>query len=57
MPIYPFDDKAPRAGARVFIAPSADVIGDVELGDDVDLPSVTSTQRQAVLGPVLVGRY
>jgi len=37
MPIYPFNDQAPRAGARVYIAPSADVIGDVELGDDVSV--------------------
>lgn len=35
MPTYPFRDTAPRLGARVFLAPTAVVTGDVELGDDV----------------------
>jgi carbonic anhydrase/acetyltransferase-like protein (isoleucine patch superfamily) len=32
-----FDGHRPRAGARVLIDPSAVVIGDVELGDDVSV--------------------
>jgi len=35
MPIYAFQDTQPRLGARVFLAPSAVVTGDVEVGDDV----------------------
>jgi len=35
MPVYPFQDVRPRLGARVFLAPSAQVAGDVTLGDDV----------------------
>lgn len=35
MPILRFGDHEPRLGARVFLAPSAVVTGDVELGDDV----------------------
>ncbi len=35
MPAQPFGTTAPRVGERVFLAPSAVVIGDVELGDDV----------------------
>jgi carbonic anhydrase/acetyltransferase-like protein (isoleucine patch superfamily) len=35
MPLHPFGDTLPRLGARVFLAPSAHVTGDVELGDDV----------------------
>ncbi len=35
MPLYPFQGLWPRAGERVFLAPSAAVAGDVELGDDV----------------------
>ncbi len=37
MPIYPFRGVAPTVGRRVFLAPSAMVVGDVELGDDVSL--------------------
>ncbi|MBU1535670.1 gamma carbonic anhydrase family protein [Myxococcota bacterium] len=37
MPIYPFNGKVPRRGDRVFVAPSADLIGDVEIGDDVSI--------------------
>jgi carbonic anhydrase/acetyltransferase-like protein (isoleucine patch superfamily) len=33
--IYAFDGKSPVIGKRVFIAPGACVIGDVELADDV----------------------
>jgi carbonic anhydrase/acetyltransferase-like protein (isoleucine patch superfamily) len=32
--IRPFQDRSPGFGAGVFIAPTADVIGDVEIGDD-----------------------
>ena len=35
MPIHPYQGILPRLGARVFIAPGAYVVGDVELGDDV----------------------
>ncbi len=37
MPIYPFRGLTPKLGRRVFLAPSAEVVGDVELGDDVSL--------------------
>jgi carbonic anhydrase/acetyltransferase-like protein (isoleucine patch superfamily) len=35
MPVYPFGDKEPRLGERVWLAPTAYVTGDVTLGDDV----------------------
>ena len=35
MPIYPFKGQSPRLGERVFLAPSAELTGDIELGDDV----------------------
>jgi carbonic anhydrase/acetyltransferase-like protein (isoleucine patch superfamily) len=35
--IYPFQGMAPRIGERVFIAPSATVLGDVDIGDDVSI--------------------
>ena len=35
--IYPFQGMAPRLGSRVFIAPTATVLGDVEIGDDVSI--------------------
>ncbi len=35
MPIYPYRGMEPKLGRRVFLAPSAYVTGDVELGDDV----------------------
>ncbi len=35
--IYEYQGKRPRIGQRVFIAPTASVIGDVELGDDVSV--------------------
>ncbi|MDR0515663.1 MAG: gamma carbonic anhydrase family protein [Fibromonadaceae bacterium] len=35
--IYSFCDKNPSIGKRVFIAPGAMVIGDVELADDVSI--------------------
>lgn len=34
MPVYPYRDVWPRLGERVFLAPSAEVAGDVEVGDD-----------------------
>jgi carbonic anhydrase/acetyltransferase-like protein (isoleucine patch superfamily) len=34
VPIHPFQDKHPRLGARVYLAPSAYLAGDVEVGDD-----------------------
>lgn len=33
--VYAVGDQRPRLGRRVFLAPSAEVAGDVELGDDV----------------------
>ncbi|MBI4913274.1 MAG: gamma carbonic anhydrase family protein [Acidobacteria bacterium] len=35
--ILPFQGMAPRLGRRVFVAPSATVLGDVEIGDDASL--------------------
>ena len=35
MPVYSYQGLWPRLGERVFLAPSAEVAGDVELGDDV----------------------
>ena len=35
MPVYPFAGVHPRLGDRVFLAPTAYVTGDVELGDEV----------------------
>lgn len=35
--IYPFQGMAPRIGARVFVAPTATVLGDVALEDDVSV--------------------
>lgn len=35
--VYPYLDKAPNLGEGVFIAPSAVVIGDVTLGDNVNI--------------------
>jgi len=34
VPIHPYLDRRPRLGARVFLAPSADLAGDIEVGDD-----------------------
>lgn len=35
MPVHPFAGVHPRLGERVFLAPTAIVAGDVELGDEV----------------------
>jgi carbonic anhydrase/acetyltransferase-like protein (isoleucine patch superfamily) len=35
VPVHPFAGVTPRLGARVFLAPTAWVTGDVQLGDDV----------------------
>ena len=37
MPVFPYQDRLPRLGERVFVAPGAVVAGDVELGDDVSV--------------------
>lgn len=37
MLIRPYEGKTPRLGARVFLAETAVVIGDVELGDDASV--------------------
>ncbi len=34
MPLYPYDGRLPRLGDRVFLAPSADLAGDIEVADD-----------------------
>src|SRR5215470_12402635 len=35
MPAYPYREHQPVLGARVFLAPDAHLVGDVEVGDDV----------------------
>jgi gamma-carbonic anhydrase len=35
--IHPFQGMAPRLGSRVFVAPNAVVLGDVEIGDDASI--------------------
>jgi carbonic anhydrase/acetyltransferase-like protein (isoleucine patch superfamily) len=37
MPLYQFKNTTPKIGQNVFIAPSADVIGDVTLGDESNI--------------------
>jgi carbonic anhydrase/acetyltransferase-like protein (isoleucine patch superfamily) len=37
MPLYQFKDKSPSLAEGVFIAPSADIIGDVTLGQNANL--------------------
>ena len=34
MPVYEIDGKRPRVGAGSWVAPSADIIGDVEIGEN-----------------------
>ena len=34
MPVYELDGKRPRIGAGTWVAPSADIIGDVEIGEN-----------------------
>ncbi len=34
MPIYPYQDKLPALGSGVFLAPSAELAGELEVGDD-----------------------
>jgi carbonic anhydrase/acetyltransferase-like protein (isoleucine patch superfamily) len=34
VPLYPFEETWPRLGERVFLAPSAEIAGDVVVGDD-----------------------
>jgi carbonic anhydrase/acetyltransferase-like protein (isoleucine patch superfamily) len=35
MPIHPYRGVLPRLGERVFPAPGAELVGDVQVGDDV----------------------
>ena len=35
MPTFPYRDRQPKLGRRVFLAPSAFLTGDIEVGDDV----------------------
>jgi carbonic anhydrase/acetyltransferase-like protein (isoleucine patch superfamily) len=37
MPLYEIDGKRPTLGSNAWVAPSADLIGDVRLGDDVGI--------------------
>jgi len=37
MPIYPFKKLTPQLGLNVFVAPSADLIGDLRIGDNVNI--------------------
>ncbi len=37
MPLYEIDGKRPTLGKNAWVAPSADLIGDVQLGDDVGI--------------------
>ena len=37
MPIRPYQGQLPRLGQRVYVDQGAQLIGDVELGDDVSL--------------------
>ena len=37
MPIYNYFDKKPKIASNSFIAPSADIIGDVEIGEDSNI--------------------
>ena len=41
MPVRPYLDRHPRLGANAYIDPTALVIGDVELGDDVSVWPMT----------------
>jgi carbonic anhydrase/acetyltransferase-like protein (isoleucine patch superfamily) len=34
LPVYPYNEVRPCLGERVFVAPGAVVVGDVEVGDD-----------------------
>jgi gamma-carbonic anhydrase len=34
-PLHPYEGRRPRLGARVWLAPGAHLVGDVEVGDDV----------------------
>jgi carbonic anhydrase/acetyltransferase-like protein (isoleucine patch superfamily) len=34
MPVYPYLDRSPRFAAGVFLAPSAELAGDIEVGED-----------------------
>ncbi len=34
MPVYEIDGKRPRIGAGTWVAPSADIVGDVEIGEN-----------------------
>lgn len=37
MPLYPYKDITPTIGDDVFVAPSASIIGDVEIGDQTNI--------------------
>lgn len=37
MPVHPYDGVSPTLGDRVFLAPSAEVVGRVAIGDDASL--------------------
>jgi len=37
MPVFAYQEHRPKLGERVFVAPGAHVVGDVELGDDASV--------------------
>tara|TARA_B100001564_G_C20645937_1_gene674429 strand:- start:496 stop:1026 length:531 start_codon:yes stop_codon:yes gene_type:complete len=37
MPLYPYNKISPTIGTNSFVAPSADIIGDVEIGSEVGI--------------------
>ena len=51
--VLPFRGVSPRLGKDVFIAPNATVIGDVELGDEVNV--WFGTVIRGDIGPIRVG--
>jgi len=50
----PFQGKTPRLGAGVFVAPTATVIGEVELGEDASI--WFGSVLRGDVGPIAVGR-
>lgn len=53
MPLTPFRNQLPRLGARVYLHPSAEAIGDVELGNDVSL--WCNTVLRGDIRPIRIG--
>ncbi|HET7437212.1 MAG TPA: gamma carbonic anhydrase family protein [Thermoanaerobaculia bacterium] len=53
MLVLPYNGQSPRLGERVFVAPNATLIGDVELGDDASI--WFGTVLRADVNPIRVG--